>query len=492
MLTNREAGVLLHITSLPSDEGIGTLGKSAFGFIDWLSENGFSIWQVLPLCHAGYAQSPYLALSAFAGNPLMIDLRICEQYYNVTLNLPAIEFNSKVDFESCYSNKLPLLNKFADSVKTALISSNEFIEFCNNESYWLNDYSLFAAFREKFNKESFEELPLNFRLREAKTLEVLTKSLADEMLFYKIVQFEFFRQWNEVRSYAASKGIKIMGDLPIYMAYDSCEVWRFPELFSVNEELLLTEVAGVPPDYFSETGQLWGNPVYKWENHKAQNYEWWKMRMKKTLAMFDLIRIDHFRAFASYWEIPAGSEDAVNGKWVTGPGMDFFNNVISQDENDRIVAEDLGVISEDVVTLLKELGFHGMKVIQFAFDESNGNTHKPHFYPVNSIVYTGTHDNDTLAGWLNEQDDESIERICRYLACEKDDLFGSIIRACIASVAAVCILPMQDILELSSEARMNIPGTTEGNWKWRMNENFVKSKSTEKISEMIEIYERKR
>lgn len=491
MLEKREAGVLLHVSSLPGKEGIGTLGKEAYAFADWLHETGFSVWQVLPMCHTGFAQSPYLALSAFAGNPLFIDLQTAQEKYNTKSLFKAEVSSGQVDFAKVQPSKMNSLRKLFTYVEEAISEDSVFLSFCENESYWLDPYSLFASVKEKYNDVSIDELPDDFRSRETETLKTLEASLKKDILFYKFLQYEFFNQWKAFKEYVHSKGIRILGDLPIYVAYDSCDVWLNRELFSVDSELNLTEVAGVPPDYFSEKGQLWGNPVYRWEKHREQQYKWWKQRMKKSLEMYDMIRIDHFRGLVEYWSIPAGSENAVNGKWVKGPGMELFDNIISIEERERIIAEDLGVASEDAVKLLDDLGLPGMKVLQFAFDEGAGNTHRPHFFEKNSVVYTGTHDNDTLAGWLESLTDDEKEKVYEYTDSTVENVIDAMIRAAISSVAALCILPMQDILGLGTSARMNVPGTFEGDWLWRMENNYEKHERVDAVKSMIKIYERK-
>ena len=490
MLTKREAGILLHISSLPGKEGIGTLGESAFSFADWLKENGYSVWQILPVCHAGFAQSPYLALSAFAGNPLFIDLETVYRKYDLKLELKAEKHTDNIDFGKVFGSKMKQLRDVFDLVYIDVSENDRFISFCKNEVGWLEHYALFASFRDKLGGVPLCEMPLNFRRSELTILKENEELLRIDIMFYKFIQFEFFEQWKAFRDYVNQRGIKILGDLPIYLAYDSCDVWKHSELFSVNEDLELTELAGVPPDYFSETGQLWGNPVYRWDKHKEQNYNWWERRMKKSLEMFDMIRIDHFRGFAEYWTVPAGSKTAVGGRWEQGPGMDFFKSVLTKSEMDRIIAEDLGVSSEGLSNLINELKLPGMKVLQFAFDKNTGNTHKPFYFEKNTVVYTGTHDNNTLSGWLESVDADELKRIRDYTVSNSSNLHDALIRAAMSSVAKLCIIPMQDILGLGEKARMNIPGTVEGNWLWRMKPNYHINKRCGIVSEMIKVFER--
>lgn len=490
MLTTRKAGVLLHITSLPGPEGTGTLGSAARDFGRWLKNNGFTVWQMLPLCHAGYAQSPYLGLSAFAGNPMLIDLQLCEAEYGINLNQKAVKQGRLIDYEKSYVQKMNCLRNWYGMVGEAIRGSGSYRDFCAKESYWLDDYAVFAAYRNATCNKKFEELPLSFRIREKKVMEAIVTEISDEITFFKMLQFEFFRQWNQLRCFLAEEGIQVMGDLPIYVAYDSSDVWQHPGLFSVDDELRLTSVAGVPPDYFSTTGQLWGNPVYMWENHRKSRYAWWKKRLGKMTEMFDCVRIDHFRGFDTYWEIPAGSPTAESGKWMQGPGKSFFDEVLKAEYRNSIIAEDLGESSATVEKLRDDMGFPGMRVLQFAFGEGKCNPHIPHFHTENSVVYPGTHDNDTLAGWLKELKKEDQIRICGYLGCRAQDLHLSVIRAAMASVARLCVVPMQDILKLGTEARMNIPGTSDGNWRWRMKADYKDHPFTSVVSEMIKTYER--
>ncbi|PKP21597.1 MAG: 4-alpha-glucanotransferase [Bacteroidetes bacterium HGW-Bacteroidetes-21] len=489
-MSERKSGLLLHISSLPGEEGIGTLGKGAYTFIEKLHATGVKVWQILPLGPTGHGNSPYNSFSAFAGNPLFIDCNLMAAFYQVDFPALSFEQTSKVDFSIVIKEKMHFFRSVFPKIKNHLAESEEYNDFVEKEAFWLKDYTLFMAIKNKQNNAPLAEWDYDLRLRKEARLKVMSEKLKDEILFYEFLQYEFFRQWQLLIDYANAHEIEIMGDIPVYVAYDSADVWSHPELFSLDEDLFCVKVSGVPPDYFSAEGQLWGNPVYNWEKNKAENYRWWKNRLQKNLDMFHLVRIDHFRGFSEYWSIDAGEQTAVNGKWEKGPGYDFFHALINPSQQKQIVAEDLGILSDDVRALIQQLGFPGMRVLQFAFDGGKENPHKPSFYTENTVVYTGTHDNDTLAGWISTLEPEMLTFICEYLGCKPDEMHWHIIRLALSSTAFLCILPVQDILQSGTEARMNIPGTVINNWIWRMKLSDTENNGFEKFKRFVYLYDR--
>lgn len=479
----------MHPTSFPVTPGIGTIGTQAFHFIDWLHEAGQSLWQVLPLGPTGYGDSPYASFSTFAGNPLLIDLDCLKDDGLLSQNdiLPPAYIKSygPVDFGSVVWWKLPLLKKAAD----ALLSKNEteaFARFKRDQSFWLDDYSLFMSIKEHYDKKArdadlFGKLwnnywPTELATRKADALKLWETAHHHEIQQHNAIQFFFFTQWHTLKAYANSRGISIIGDIPIFVASDSADVWANQRLFQLNSDGTSKFVAGVPPDYFSATGQLWGNPLYDWDAMRQEEYSWWIHRIQSTLSMVDYIRVDHFRGFEAYWSIPAGESTAIHGTWVKGPDHDFFSAVKAKLGDIPILAEDLGLITDEVKTLRDDFTFPGMKVLQFAFDaneagkEGYTNAFLPHMYPRNCLVYTGTHDNDTMQGWIDDASDIEINMIHAYLGghFEKKDSVDELIRIALFSPAVFAIFPLQDIYKLGKEARMNTPATTGKNWTWRM------------------------
>ncbi|MGA2491243.1 MAG: 4-alpha-glucanotransferase [Anaerolineales bacterium] len=493
MKFKRASGILLHPTSLPGPYGIGDLGPAAYRWLDWLAGCGCKLWQVLPLGPTGYGDSPYQCFSAFAGNPYLVSPEVLLEEGLLTRedfsNMPAWD-DRKVDFGRLYLWKPALLEKaFRRFTTGPRRLQAEFDSFRTENAAWLDDYALFMALKETHAGGSWGGWPTDLRLREAVALREAHESLSSSALRHSFFQFLFFRQWKALRNYAHEKGLQIIGDIPIFVAYDSSDVWAHPDLFYLDKTGQPTVVAGVPPDYFSPTGQLWGNPLYKWEIHKASGYAWWLERMRATLKLVDILRIDHFRGFAGYWEVPAGKPTAEIGRWVPGPGADLFNAIQAELGSLPILAEDLGVITPDVVALRDQFGFPGMKILQFAFSGPD-NPFLPHSYPWECTVYTGTHDNDTTRGWYASAPDEEKEFALRYLHVDGNQFVWDLIRTAWGSVAVFALAPLQDFLELGTEARMNFPSHLGGNWEWRMDPQALSEPLQAKIKELNWLYER--
>ena len=490
----RGSGILMHISSLPSKYGIGTLGAKAYEFVDLLSNMGQKYWQVLPMGPTSYGDSPYQSPSAFAGNPYFIDLDfLIEDGLLVPEDIRALAYtrhSNKVDYGELYDSRNKLFNVICDNFSDDKTSG--YSEFCENNSYWLDDYALFMAIKEAENGRAWSDFSDELKHRKSAALAKAKKTLAGTIRKHKILQFLFYRQWYAVKSYANLKGIKIIGDIPIYVAMDSCDVWCHPKVFSLDRELRPIAVAGCPPDYFSPLGQLWGNPLYDWQNAKKNNaiYEWWKSRISFCMKLFDVIRIDHFRGFAEYYSIPANNTTAENGTWEKGPGKEFFNSLKQDIGELPIIAEDLGFITDGVKDLLRDTGFPGMKVLQFAFGGGADNEYLPHNYDKNCVVYLGTHDNDTTIGWLSTASGEVLEHINKYLPTKDDSVAWSLIRLAMSSSADTVILTIQDILSIGGEGRMNAPSTDRGNWSFRVHEGYINDIPIEKIKNMVEIYGR--
>lgn len=478
MSFKRASGILLHPTSLPGHYGIGDLGAQAFRFVDWLASTGCKLWQILPLGPTGYGDSPYQCFSAFAGNPYLISPDDLFADGLVTQSdLDEIKSDtsaSKVDFGLVIPNKLNLLlTAFTNYQSNPKHLQKEFNLFCKQQAFWLKDFALFMALKESHGGGAWNGWSDQLKVRNEAAIKKARKELSQDIQRYSFYQFLFFRQWNKLRSYANSKDIQIIGDVPIFVAYDSADVWSHPELFFLDEHGNPTVVAGVPPDDFSATGQLWGNPLYNWKNHKKEKYKWWLARIKTTLQNVDILRFDHFRGFAGYYEIPAQHTTAQHGKWVQIDGKDFFKAVQKSlgVKNDLpIIAEDLGLITPDVVELLNTFDFPGMKILQFAFSGPD-NPFLPHHYIPNCVAYTGSHDNDTAMGWFATSSEHEKDFARRYLRVDGSDFAWDLIRTVWKSVAIFAIAPMQDVLSLGGEARMNFPSKLGGNWQWRMTEN---------------------
>ena len=470
----RSSGILLHPTSFPSRFGIGDLGLEAYRFIDFLKESHQQYWQVLPLGPTAYGNSPYMCYSAMAGNPLLISPEKLRDEGLLTeedfANLPGFP-EEKVDFKDVVPVKIELLKKAYEHFRANAtpILQKEFEGFCDSKAYWLDNYALFMALKDANENANWHTWPSELVKRDPQAMEQVQERLNGEIFYYKFVQFKFFRQWSELKSYANMRGIDIIGDIPIYVAHDSADVWAHPNIFCLDEQTgAAAQMAGVPPDYFSATGQLWGNPVYNWEELQKQDFKWWVQRFEAMLDYVDIIRIDHFRGFEAYWAVPQGEETAMNGKWVEAPGDAFFEVIRQKLGKLPVLAEDLGVITPGVEALRDKYEFPGMKILQFAFSADAANPFLPFNYPRNSVVYTGTHDNDTTLGWFDTASDEEKQKLLLYLgSISPEGIHWDLIRLALSSIANQAIIPLQDILGLGNQARMNFPSIPEGNWEWR-------------------------
>jgi 4-alpha-glucanotransferase len=493
MKFDRASGILLHPTSLPGRYGVGDLGPAAYAWVDWLSGCGCKLWQVLPLGPTGYGDSPYQCFSAFAGNPYLVSPQLLlEQGLLESGDLADMPNwdEQRVDFGRLFLWKPDLLEKAFRrfSAKPGKLQA-EFKTFCAENAAWLDDYALFMAIKATHGGGSWDKWPKALRLREPAAVREACTTLASVVMLFSFIQFLFFRQWKDLHAYAHEKGVQIIGDIPIFVAFDSSDVWAHPDLFHLDENSKPTVVAGVPPDYFSPTGQLWGNPLYKWEVHQASGYAWWLERMRATLKLVDILRIDHFRGFAAYWEIPAGNPTAEIGRWVKGPGADFFKAVEANMGSLPILAEDLGVITPDVVKLRDRFELPGMKILQFAFSGPD-NPFLPHLYPQNCAVYTGTHDNDTSRGWYATAPEVEKDFARRYLRVDGNQIAWDLIRAAWSSVAVFALAPLQDLLELGNAARMNYPSRLGGNWEWRMSGQVMNGMLQARVKELNWLYQR--
>ena len=488
----RKSGILMHISSLPGPYGIGTMGKAAYEFVDFLAEAKQTYWQILPLCPTGYGDSPYQSFSTFAGNPYLIDLdTLVNEGLLETGLLEEIDWASypdRVDYGKLYLHRRKVLNR----AYGRFVPNDEYKSFLTENSWWLEDYALFMALKEKLHGKPWQEWSMSLMLRYEPVLAGARFELRDEIGFQYFLQYIFFKQWNALRQYANEKGIRIIGDVPIYVPMDSADVWANPMMFQLDITRRPKQVAGCPPDSFSADGQLWGNPLYDWEQMKSTDYFWWIRRLRAASRMYDVVRFDHFRGFESYWAIPAGEKTAVNGVWVKGPGEDFIQAVQKALPDMEFIAEDLGFMTRGVRRLQEFSGYPGMKVMQFAFDSREEGDYLPHNYPVNSVCYSGTHDNATMKQWLAEVSDEDRKTAIRYLGLNAEEGYvWGMIRGCMSSVSRLCIIQMQDYLELDETARMNVPGTlSEKNWSWRAENGFADLSLARKIAELTQLYER--
>lgn len=475
---SREAGVLLAISSLPSKYGIGCFSKSAYNFVDWLKEAGQTYWQILPVGPTSYGDSPYQSFSTFAGNPYFICLEdLIKEGVLTEEECDAVDFGEKeddIDYEKLYKGRFPLLRK---AYERSNISENpEYCKFVQENSWWLSDYALFMAVKNFFDGVEWTQWPEDIRLRYGYALDYYRKELYFEIEFQQYMQFKFFQQWYALKSYANSRGIRIVGDIPIYVAMDSADTWAHPELFQLDERNIPVAVAGCPPDGFSATGQLWGNPLYCWDYHRNTQYAWWVSRLWYCFNLYDVVRIDHFRGFDEYFSIPYGEDSAVNGHWEKGPGIELFRRVEQCLGWHPVIAEDLGYVTDSVRRLVWETGFPGMKVLEFAFDSrdsGSANDYLPHNYPENCVVYTGTHDNETVVGWLDSITEEE-QKMARDYLCDhvtpKKELYKPFVALAMRSNARMCIIPIQDYLGYDNTCRMNKPSTVGTNWRWRVQE----------------------
>ncbi len=488
----RKSGILMHITSLPNPYGVGSVGKCAYEFVDFLCDAGQSYWQILPLSPTGYGDSPYQSFSTFAGNHYLIDLDILiEEGLLTREEVDAVcwsQDESRVDYGRLYDNRSKLLHRAYER----FAPDEAFRRYVTDNADWLEDYALFMTLKEKFHGKDWQSWSISLMMRIPEILESYRDELESSIRFHYFLQYKFFQQWKALRSYANKKGIRIIGDVPIYVPLDSADVWSNPHLFQLDGNGRPKLVAGCPPDSFTADGQLWGNPLYDWDKMKETGYTWWIRRLAAAAQMYDVVRLDHFRGFESYWAVPAGDKTAAGGSWKQGPGLDFIQAVQKALPNLDFIAEDLGFVTPEVRQLQEDSGYPGMKVMQFAFDSRESSDYLPHTYPVNSVCYSGTHDNLTLVQWFQEAAPEDIALAKAYLGLnEEEGVVRGVIRGCMGSVSRLCVIQMQDYLELGASARMNFPGTlSANNWTWRAQKGFITEELTKRIYETTQRYGR--
>lgn len=486
----RETGILLHVTSLPSNHGIGTFGKEAYKFVDFLEKTNQTYWQILPLGPTSYGDSPYQSFSSNALNPYFIDLDfLVIDHLLKKEDIIISEFEDKIDYGKLYEERYIILKK---AFKNFDLNKHEFKEFVRNND-WLYDYALFMAIKKGYDDVSLLYWPNEVRLRDRLVIEELEKKYYDEINFQMFMQYIAYFQYFNLKEYANRRGIKIIGDIPIYVSYDSSDCFTNPKLFQLDKDNKPTHVAGVPPDNFSKDGQLWGNPLYNWEKHREENFKWWIERIKHQNKLFDMIRVDHFIGFVNYFSIPANEETARNGKWEKALGRELLIRVSEELGDLNIIAEDLGVITDEVRALLKETNYPGMKLLQFAFDSREESDYIPHLYHENSIAYTGTHDNETTKEWFTKLNENDLSYCLDYINCDNLDLAtDALIKETLKSKARISMIPMQDYLNLGSEGRMNTPSTLGGNWQWRLNKDYQTEKLINKVKHFTNLYGRNR
>ncbi len=487
LLSKRRAGILLHITSLPGPGTVGDLGQEAYHFVRFLHDTGITVWQTLPMgiTHADF--SPYQSLSAHAGNPELINIDWL--YKQGWLRFSDIAEDSSNSTE--YPKNYLFLKAFQGFLERgADFDKSDFGRFCQEKSHWLDDFALFMALRNEFQQQSWCQWPEQFKNREENALQVAKQRLKTHIDCTKFQQYIFFRQWLELKHYAGQHGVLLFGDIPIFVSYDSADVWASRDIFKLDDAGEMTVVAGVPPDYFSATGQRWGNPHFNWNNLEKTGFHWWTERLRTQLELFDILRIDHFRGLEAAWEIPANEDTAINGQWVKAPGKALLNAIKTKLGEIPLVAEDLGIITPEVEQLRDEFHLPGMKILQFAFGGGFDNPYLPSNYNPNCVAYTGTHDNDTTLGWVEKLSEEEVDKIYDYLGNPQLSLNNALIHAALGSVANLAIIPMQDILELGSEHRMNTPGTTTGNWTWRFRWDQVTPELSEKLKHLVKLFNR--
>ncbi len=488
----RQSGILMHITSLPGPYGVGTMGKEAFAFVDFLEKAGQHCWQILPLSPTGYGDSPYQSCSAYAGNHYLIDLELLVaegllQQQEVS-GICWGQREDKVDFGKLYENRLQVLclayNRFQGGAG--------FEGFCLDNSHWLSDFALFMALKDRFGGAPWYKWEAGLKFRSSEAIWKARQELKEQVRFYSFVQYLFFQQWNSLRDYAHERGICIIGDVPIYVPYDSADVWSQPELFQLDEQLEPVSVAGCPPDAFSEDGQLWGNPLYRWDVHARDGYSWWIRRLEAAGKLYDMVRLDHFRGFEAYWSVPYGETTAKNGRWIKGPATDFVRTVRRHLPELKLIAEDLGFLTQEVLDLRDENDLPGMKILEFAFDAREPSDYLPHTYGRNSVCYTGTHDNMTMRQWFETAPADAVAYAMEYMnLSEREGIVWGVIRTAFASVSDLCVIQMQDYLNLGGEARMNFPGTmTDANWTWRASAGFTGNGLADRIRSMTALYGR--
>jgi 4-alpha-glucanotransferase len=501
MNPERISGILLHVTSLPSFGGVGDFGPAAYGFVDFLASAKQRLWQVLPLSPTGYGSSPYSALSAFAGNPLLISLEFLardgwitwERLQNVPGGFPGHE--GPCDFNAAFEKKIPLIEEAAANFldRASQEQRLRFQQFCQDNISWLTDYAIYSVLRRRFNYLSWNEWPTEYSRRQPDALTGLMNDSGRDLAIAQVVQFFFNEQWAALRAYCTERNIRILGDVAIFVSYDSADVWTHPEIFELDDQLHPIRVSGVPPDYFSATGQRWGNPLYKWSLLQENGFDWWVARIRRALTLYDQIRLDHFRGFEAYWSIPADEETAVNGQWVKAPGHALFNRLKEIFGDLPFIAEDLGLITKEVDELREFFGMPGMRILQFGFADRGGHLYLPHRYVENTVVYTGTHDNNTTLGWWRN-DVSAVERsnVQTYLhRIDSDaDIVWAMIKAAAGSVATTCIFPLQDILHIGSEGRMNTPAAAAGNWTWRFSLNALHPDFAIQLAAIMEMTDR--
>ncbi len=495
MIPGRAGGILLHPTSLPGRYGIGDLGPEAHGWVRWLQRSRCRLWQTLPLGPTGYGDSPYQSFSAFAGNPLLIspDLLLEERLLTDEELEPVPPFfEGLVDFGAVIEWKEALLARLTDAFASRASAAlrEAFAVFGEAQADWLDDFAVFMALKRAHAGAPWTEWSAGLRRRDPDAIAAARRELAAEIEAQRVRQFVFFRQWAALSDAAHAAGIQVVGDIPIFVAHDSADVWSHPELFYLDDAGMPTVVAGVPPDYFSPTGQRWGNPLYRWEEMRAYGYAWWLKRLKAVLSQVDIVRLDHFRGFEAYWEVPASAPTAETGSWVPGPGRDLLLAVRSALGELPIIAEDLGVITPGVVELRDSFDLPGMKILQFAFSSEPEHEFLPHNYPVRCVVYTGTHDNDTVVGWYASAPEDSRDFCRRYLGRVGTDIAGDLLRAAWASVAQWALAPLQDLLGLGTEARMNYPSREHGNWGWRVRADQLTDDLADRLASLNEVYGR--
>ena len=494
MTDSRASGILLHPSSLPSRGGIGDFGPAAYEFLDFLSSARQSLWQILPLGPLGYGNSPYSSISAFAGNPLLVSLeRLADAGWIDRGRLAVLpEAVSAIDYDHVRATKFPVLREAARNFLTNANGNqrSRYERFCADNSWWLDDYALFVNLRDHFQQRLWNQWPSHLCRREPAALDQARRDFADDIDVAKAIQFAFWEQWRALHHAARERGIRIIGDVAIFISFDSADVWKNPELFQLNDRFEPEVVAGVPPDAFSATGQRWGNPVYRWDTLKQRGYDWWVRRMQWALETCDLVRLDHFRGFESYWEIPAGEPTAVNGRWVQGPNFDFFAALRQALGGFPFIAEDLGMITEDVHQLRIRLDIPGMKVLQFGFGNPGAHIYLPHRCEPNSVMYTGTHDNDTTLGWFNCIQGEERRFADSYVGDDPMGKHWAFVRAAITSPSRLCVVPLQDVLGLAGDCRMNVPSQSDGNWIWRYLPGALVPEFAQKLATLSEISDR--
>ena len=496
MKRTRKSGVLMPVASLPGKYGIGSFGKESYAFVDMLHEAGQSYWQILPLGPTSYGDSPYQSFSTFAGNPYFIDPQmLIEEGLLTEKEAGSFDFGKKedeIDYGRIYEARFKMLRKAFG--RADLTKDRAYAAFCARNRFWLDDYALYMAIKNSFGGVSFSEWDEPVRRRDKKTIDACKKKYAEDIEFYRFLQYKFMVQWKALKKYANGKGVKIIGDIPIYVAFDSADTWADPKLFQFDEKGFPTAVAGCPPDGFSKTGQLWGNPLYNWDYHRKTGYKWWIKRIKHCFELYDVVRVDHFRGFDAYYAIPFGDPTAEHGKWEKGPGFELFAAIREKLGDVDVIAEDLGFLTPSVLRLVKRTGYPGMKVLQFAFDSREDSDYLPHNYERNTVCYTGTHDNDTTVGWFRTMKTADRRMAMKYMGIKEfhsdREIAMAFVRLAMSSVSDLCIIPMQDLLALDGRARINTPSTLGGNWVWRMKKGAFSHRLARELMQLTKLYAR--